>query len=320
MSLTEKLKRVTESLLDDSRPAYSLRDEVLELRSVFEAAGGLRPESAGNISEGEIETACGIAISPTMAAMCVDDFARTVQFLRGLRDAIGELRGNISDRPVRIFYSGCGPWAPLAVPLMTLFSSEEVSFSLLDIHRDSIASVSTIVDTLALRDRVAAFEVADATQWTLDADRLPDLIVVEMMRAALEGEPQLSVSSHLMKQAPHAVLVPERIRLELALHKGAADAADEEMIPVGDIMLVDRTTVLDPVLEATIQVPEFDPGRFEPVIRTIVQTYGRHILKDRDAGITVPRIVSPRQLSPGDILKFTYKLGSRPHLVSERVG
>src|SRR5688572_5160662 len=90
--LVDSLRAITQSLLDPGRPAFSLRNEVLEMKSVFEKAGATFPESAGDIAAGETVTSDGVAISPKMAAMCVDDFARTVQFLRGVNAAIVDAR------------------------------------------------------------------------------------------------------------------------------------------------------------------------------------------------------------------------------------
>src|SRR5688572_17759810 len=91
-SLLEKLRALTLSLLDDSRPAFTLRSEVLELKDIFQAAGGMTTKASDDIAKGETYTADGVAISPTMASMCLDDFARTVQFLRGTHAVITEHR------------------------------------------------------------------------------------------------------------------------------------------------------------------------------------------------------------------------------------
>lgn len=104
------MREVTLSLLDPARPAYTLRTQVLELKSIFEQATG-----ASELATGETKTECGVAISPAMAAMCVDDFARTVQFLRGTLAAVADLRSTVIERAVRVLYAGCGPWAALAV-------------------------------------------------------------------------------------------------------------------------------------------------------------------------------------------------------------
>src|SRR5687767_3735923 len=92
-TLVDRLRDVTRSLLDPARPAFSLRSEVLEVKSIFEAASGGHIGTVENVATGETITAQGVAISPTMAAMCVDDFARTVQFIRGAHAAIRDLRG-----------------------------------------------------------------------------------------------------------------------------------------------------------------------------------------------------------------------------------
>src|SRR5688500_17471028 len=105
--LVNRLRDVTRSLLDPARPASSLRSEVLEVKSIFQAAGGVDMGTVDDIATGETITAEGVAISPTMAAMCVDDFARTVQFIRGAHAAIRDLQLTINDRPILVLYAGC---------------------------------------------------------------------------------------------------------------------------------------------------------------------------------------------------------------------
>src|SRR5688500_15794241 len=96
-SLVDKLREITLTLLGDTRPAFALRSEVLELKAIFEAAGGMKADAAEDIASGETVTPDGVAISPIMATMCVDDYARTVQFIRGIHSAIRDLRKTIDD-------------------------------------------------------------------------------------------------------------------------------------------------------------------------------------------------------------------------------
>ena len=208
MSHSEQLRNITLEILDETRPAYSCRAEVMELKAIFEDVGSL--SFAREISDGETATNAGTAISPMMAAMCLDDFARTVQFIRGVHEAIVDQRRKHAERPVRILYAGCGPWSTLAVPLMSLFTAEEARFTLIDIHAESIRSAERVVRLLELTDRVQAFVIGDAVTFKMDAAAKPDVIVIEMLRAALDAEPQVAVAMNLTGQASRAVLIPEK--------------------------------------------------------------------------------------------------------------
>ena len=139
----ERLREVTWSLLDPQTPAYSLRPEVVEITALIADSQMIHNTQRGNISGGEILTSNGLAISPTMAAMCAEDFVRTIEFIRGTYAAIADLRNQFPDRPVRVLYIGCGPYATLAVPLMAILPSTEVIFTLLDVHPESVASAKS---------------------------------------------------------------------------------------------------------------------------------------------------------------------------------
>ena len=114
----EGLRRVTSTLLDSQTIAHSLRPEVIELASILSASQSITTISKEDISRGETLTSNGIALSPTMAAMCADDFMRTIKFIRGTHASIVDTREKFPGRPARVLYVGCGPYATLAPPAM----------------------------------------------------------------------------------------------------------------------------------------------------------------------------------------------------------
>ena len=323
-SLAEKLRRTTLALLEETAPAYSLRREVLEIKSILQEAGGYSAESAQNISAGETITSSGTAISPAMAAMCLDDFARTVVFIRGVHDAIRDLHK--PGRPLRVLYAGCGPLAPLAIPLVTVVGPDEAKFTLIDIHAESVESVNRIVNTLGINESVIAVRNVDATDYTIENGNDPDLMIVEIMRAALEAEPQVAVSSQLVTRFPSAVLLPERVTIDLVL-QGALreDASARDRIFVGRIMTLDKAQIESPRAdnaiqsEVSFQLPEFDEALLTPMLHTTVHVYGENVLKEYDSGITVPkRLPVAGPVGPGEQLTFRYETGKRPGLLVSR--
>ena len=313
MTALEKLRNITLTLLDDALPAYTLRSEVLELRPIFEEAGGIKTNVSFDIAAGETKTESGIAISPTMAAMCLDDYARTVQFIRGIHAAVNDLK---ESSPVHVLYGGCGPWATLAVPLMSVFDSDRVRFTLIDLHEESVRSVERIVTTLGLGDRVHEFVVADASKYRI-GDHVPDVIVVEMLRAALASEPQVSVVRNLCAQAADAVVIPHRVRIDLALVNASRDfpvgenGVERDRIAVGTVFVLDRATDPKPIV---VTLPEFDERRYQPMLVTTVQIYGDYSLADYDSGTTLPRKVD--NIAAGDTVEFVYEIGPEPRLTT----
>jgi hypothetical protein len=318
-SVLEKLRHLTTVLLDRQRPAYSLRGEVLEIKSIFESLAEQISHRASNIALGETRTKLGLAISPTMAAMCLDDFARTVTFVRGLHEAIMDLRSTITSRPVRVLYAGCGPWATLAIPVMSVLSSE-ATFTLLDIHDASIASVRELVERLGLSASIAALVTADASEYSISQQ--PDILLIEMMRTALESEPQVAVAMHLIHEAPNALMIPEDVRVALSLVDQSVRLDSDNVIgemertlELGEVFALNKSSMEKPVRFAptSIQLPDFDPDRYRPMLTTTVRVYSDHLLLGNDSGITLPK---PLPLNPppgpGETLDFQYEIGERP--------
>jgi hypothetical protein len=322
----EKLRRLTTSLLDAQRPAYTLRSEVLEIKSILETSAERISDPTRDIAAGETRTRRGLAISPTMASMCVDDFARTVQFVRGMHDAIAEVRKKITSRPVRVLYAGCGPWATLAVPVMSVVPSSDVKFTLLDIHDASIASARALIETLGLSASVEGLVETDACEYSISEH--PDILLIEMMRAALESEPQVAVAMHLVHEAPHVLMIPEDVRVALSLVDQSVRldsdievGEKEKTIEVGELFALNKSSIEKPEQFAptSIQLPDFDPDRYRPMLTTTVRVYGDHVLRGNDSGITLPKpltlIPAPQ---PGEVLEFQYEIGERPGLRVKR--
>ncbi|HQT25929.1 MAG TPA: hypothetical protein PLK99_04945, partial [Burkholderiales bacterium] len=131
--LTE-LSRIAHAFLDRGKSLQELIPEAQSLREILEKRAGLR--LGGPIDAGESRLDSGLAVSPTAAAMCLREPYRTTAFIRGLGAAIRDAM--LPDRPVRVLYAGCGPYALLALPLMTVFSKEQAVFTLLDIHEQCL--------------------------------------------------------------------------------------------------------------------------------------------------------------------------------------
>lgn len=340
----DTLQGLTRSILDPRTAADALRPEVLALVALLagsrDAAAAPPPDSPpggqADIADGETRTGNGLALSPTMAAMCAADYKRTVVFLRGTHAAITDLLARRPDRPVMVLYVGCGPYAMLALPLMAVFPADRVRFTLIDIHPQSIASARSIADAQGLAASVAAFETVDAGSYTIGADLPVDVILMEIIQACLASEPQVAISRHLLAQAPDALLIPEQVSVDLIFvdpgrefdlggPQAAGGPRPRDRIAGAPVFVVDREAVArwsgcgnDTLPAATARVPDDLARRYRPMLFTRIRVYRDHLLQDYDSGLTCPR--SPpldRALQPGDVVRFHYALGRQPRLVAE---
>lgn len=327
------LRRLTASILDVQRPAYSLRQDLLDLTKILADAGTFPALPRENISDGETHTSNGIAISPIQAAMCAADIVRTVQFLRGTHAAIARRRGQCPNRAVQVLYAGCGPYATLAVPLMSIFAPGEVKFTILDLHPGSIESVKSIIETLGLGVFVDGYEVTDAGSYRIRPDRTPDVIVIELMRACLEAEPQVAVTRHLLPQAPDAILIPEEVRIDLVLVNRSREFDLEGVVLKGgtfqrdriaksSVFVLNREAVHswqeiggDRLPGSTARIPDPLEQRYQPMLFTTIRVFQDVVLKDYASGLTLPqKLPNHRAVKSGDLLQFHYELGQYPQL------
>lgn len=330
MSHREALQNVALSILGSQRPAHSLRGEVSELVKILAASGKFQNADSTVRAVGETETPNGLALSPSMAATCADDFVRTVEFIRGTHAAIMDIRKRNPLQAAHVLYVGCGPYAPLIIPLMTIFSSQEAIFTLLDIHPESIESAQCVVDALGLNDHLAYCETMDAISYHVDPEHAPDIILIETMQACLEVEPQVALTRHLLTQAPNAILIPEEVRVELVWVDPSREFGTsldnlQDRIPVASAFTVNRDTVHswtnipgNHLPGADVQLPDPLESRYQLMLFTIVQVYREHMLKDYDSGLTSPRQFSgDRPVKVGDTIHFHYELGRQPRLIGK---
>jgi hypothetical protein len=151
----ENLLQLVEAILNLDRPASSLFKEINALADGLSRIGSFERHPGDDLSKGETRTSDGLALSPQAAALCARDFVRTVQFMRGAYQAVCAQANVKIEKPVKLLYVGCGPYALLVLPLMLCMAPQEVQISLIDIHADSMNSVLRIVDHLGLHQHLA---------------------------------------------------------------------------------------------------------------------------------------------------------------------
>lgn len=326
-----ELKRIAQTFLDPQKRLQDLLLEAQSLRDMLERRTGFQVNPASGIGAGETRLDSGLAISPTTAAMCLREIFRTPAFIRGLGMAIKEsLR---PDRPVRVLYAGCGPYALQALPLMTAFPEDQVAFTLLDIHQQCLDDARKLIDSLGLSGHVAKYICADAARYEIPADEIPDVIVSETMSVTLHNEPQVAIARNLLLQAPAARMVPQSVSVEACLLNGArehvvmpADHVGEIPEPQRDRVYLGKIFELDaaaisswagmpadrlPAGRITLPVPLEE--RYRPHLLTRITVWGDTRLQDYETSLTLPKPL-PGKFRGGEELQFHYQLGNDPEL------
>lgn len=159
----------------------------------------------------------GVALSSSGAADCVDDYLRTVFFIKGIYKALTKLSDDFPERSINILYAGCGPYATLILPLLPLFDEDRIKAILLDINAKSIESVQHLLSVTGLEQYQLQVIETDATTYTKPENFTIDLAISETMHYALTSEPQVAITRNIVSQLPaHGILIPQEIRIDLA--------------------------------------------------------------------------------------------------------
>src|SRR5262245_4487809 len=128
-NLGERVDRAAAILMDADAPLGASRAAAEELYSACSEEVPLLGTTPPALDSGK-------ALSPADAARCVLDFRRTACYLQATAAALDAALQRWPQRPLRVLYAGCGPFAPLALPLARRHSAARVEFVLVDVHED----------------------------------------------------------------------------------------------------------------------------------------------------------------------------------------
>jgi hypothetical protein len=212
----EELQRITEILLRPEDDYGELAPAIQDLYQLFLTVSGLEAEPLGQ--QEHIYLPAGKAIGPHWAGLCIRDILRTKRFITGaflgLQSAIAKFPGN----PIHIVYAGTGPFAVLAIPLTTMFTSRQVNFTFLEINPYNIKPLKRIIHGFEAEKYVTEIIQGDATQFQAGPERPFQMIITETMQNALQKEPQVAITMNLVPQMEHdGILIPENIAIEAVL-------------------------------------------------------------------------------------------------------
>ncbi len=341
----QKLGEITAVILDAEALPGILLNACHEMYALFGCITGVGEESEQREDQKDIFLDSGKALAPIDAARCVNDMARTSVYLRGLQDGIAEAMRRF-DGSVNVLYAGCGPYATLAVPLMTRFSPGSVNFTLMDINERSLNAAMVLIKELGLEDYVDDYLLCDAVTYDHPKDKPVHLIVTETMQRAFDKEPQVALTLNLARQlAEGGIFIPERITIsaclahmgsEHTLYPAGSELPEEDLedparnrkrLPLGPLLDFTAESAVElsgkikedgkgrPVFPPVkVSVPEDIDGIFDVVmLLTHINVYGRHRLGDYDSGLTNPLVLNDLgRPNSGCSIEFRYLLGERP--------
>jgi hypothetical protein len=236
--LLDVVSQSVATLLESDRSPAEYREAAKVMADALWPHSGLPDYVPGNPFWQSQVLSTGLAMAPGFSFGCMRDGSWVSAFLRCVKQAIDErLAGGVA--PVHILYPGCGSAASLVLPLLPMYSAEQVQVTLIDLWSGALDSVRNLCAALGVLDRVAAFVHADATVWA--SEPLFDVAVIGCVQQGLSREPQVALTRHaagLLKV--NGELLPERIELQLIRLKGADELG---IVPGKPVVRVEQPDV-----------------------------------------------------------------------------
>ena len=281
----------------------------------------------------DIHVENGKALGSYWAAACINDARRTQKLIKGVFEAIQYLK--IKNKgPVHILYAGTDPFAALILPLLAVYTEEEIQVTLIEINKNSCDFLKKILSKLNFNWYVKAVVQEDATTYKIKDGEQIDVLLSETMQHALREEPQVSIFTNLLQQmANEVVLIPAKIMLYLGF-------LNTEYLPgqVDDDLVFKKEGVVFELSKATIKNFKYisadnqEKVDFAPVttvvkseswknythlaVFTEIQVFENIWLRTYESGLTSPWIIAPLPTEETKEWSITlrYEMGANPGL------
>ncbi len=270
------IRKFTTSVIENSINQAEAEQSLNEIHAHFQKLSQVSGYDNSIENLAAIPAAKGMALGLNHAAQCLLDYKRTVKFLRAVVSVIIEKQKKQPGKLVKIFYAGCGPYAPFVSLVAPFFKPNEVQFTLLEINKNSIESAKRLIDSLALSDYVKEIHLADAVTFKVsDADSF-DILISETLDALLYRECYVPILFNMLPQFnENIVLIPENVLINIYFKTHSKDNSIGEEHDGGSVLDVRESVSTH---EGTEQIPLFLPDKKVDLGPLNMETYESFIL------------------------------------------
>jgi len=310
------IKTLVQSLLENTSDQTAVEKHINNIHKHFQHLTEITGYDAKLQHMAAIPTAKGKALGLNHAAQCLLDYKRTVKFMTAVITAIRE-RQKTQEGVIKIFYAGCGPYAPFISLIAPLFSSEEIQFSLLEINPNSLESAKRLIQGLELTSYVQEYYLADAVTFKVPHPERYHILISETLDAVLYRECYVPILFNLLPQFdPNLTLIPENVKIHLSLSKGSMRDADHQEKEITTIIDVRQavsqhadTQMLSQLPDKRIDVKTLDIDQYtHAILDTEVLVFNDIRLSRNESSLTLPQQLELEQPFNFKSIVFTYVL------------
>ena len=238
-NIISSIKNFTTSVIEDSIDHAEAEKSIKEIHAHFQQITEISGFDNSIQHMAAVPAAKGKALGLNFAAQCLLDFKRTTKFLKAIVSAILEKQKNQPGELIKVFYAGCGPYAPFVSLVAPYFKPEEVQFSVLEINRNSVESAKKLTKALNLNAYIKEFFIADAITFKVPEANSFDILISETLDALLYRECYVPILFNLLHQFnENIILIPENVIINLTLTNDTKEQSERQEYDFGSILNV----------------------------------------------------------------------------------
>ena len=321
--LTIKANDMVQNILSSKKSLENYKETKAYLTTLYDNLKGIFDYAKVPIElrERQFLNRTGFAMSPKNAITTINDTFRVSGFIRAIDLAIKDLKENFKGETLHIIYPACGPLAPLLIPLLVyyssnnIYSSKDFKVTFIDIQEGAIISLVSLLKVLELEDFVKEVICSDAVEYETKSD--VHLVVLEAMQHGFTKEGHLSISKHFA-QLLHkkGIFLPQEVVINAIITTGEEEYKQQwedveitssfgiktqKRVPLGEVLKVNLRTLKEmKILEidentrliecSSYRIPTLVENEFQWIMlfTTNVVIYKDEVLNDYDSGITHP--------------------------------
>ncbi len=313
-----ELKEAINSLLSDNIVFTEIEKHINNIHKYFESITSISGFDHELQHLAAVPLSKGKALGLNHAAQCLLDYNRTIKFLKAMVNAIKVKQEQLPGQVIKVFYAGCGPYAPFISLIAPLFEASEIQFTLLEINKISMESTKRLLTGLELNDFVDECHIADAITFKVPNAEAYHILFSETLDALLYRESYVPILYNLLPQfSANITLLPNNVIINATLLATNAQITEGKDLFLGEIFNTRKTLNMykeeqelpSICAEQAFSFEEIEVNNYASLlIDTLVHVEGDIWLQRNESSLTLPYELILQKPLVHNKIQFSYHL------------